>query len=139
MRRRTALGLSLALALTSIGSAAAVAQDGGWEAFEAGLKDKYAGKTIRVITINDPFVPAMVETNKLFTELTGAEVVVDGYGYDAVYEKEQLACQQQSNAYDVIVLDVPWTQAFDDCLEHLNDLSTRPTRRSSPTTTTSRS
>jgi multiple sugar transport system substrate-binding protein len=94
---------------------------GGWDAFTAGLKDKYAGKTLHVITINDPFQPAMEETNKLFTELTGAQVVVDGYGYDPVYQKEQLACQQQSNAYDVIVLDVPWTQAFDGCTEYLND------------------
>lgn len=99
----------------------ATAQSGGWDAFTAGLKDKYAGKTIHVITINDPFQPAMEQTNKLFTELTGATVVVDGYGYDAVYEKEQLACQQKSNAYDVIVLDVPWTQAFDGCTEYLND------------------
>ena len=113
---------ALGLALTMVAPMAAVtmAQDGGWEAFEASLADKYAGQTLRVITINDPFQPAMEEVNKLFTELTGAEVVVDGFGYDAVYEKEQLACQQQSDTYDVIVLDVPWTQAFENCTEHLN-------------------
>jgi multiple sugar transport system substrate-binding protein len=113
------VGLALAMVMST--GAFATAQSAGFEAFQAGLKDKYAGKTLHVVTINDPFVPAMIETNKLFTELTGAEVVVDGYGYDAVYEKEQLACQQQSSAYDVIVLDVPWTQAFDGCTEYLND------------------
>ena len=114
----TAVVLALTMVMTM--GAFTTAQDGGWEAFEASLADKYAGKTLRVITINDPFQPAMEEVNKLFTELTGAEVVVDGFGYDAVYEKEQLACQQESNTYDVIVLDVPWTQAFDNCTEHLN-------------------
>jgi multiple sugar transport system substrate-binding protein len=97
------------------------AQDGGWAAFEESLRDKYVGKTLRIVTINDPFVPAMEETNQLFTELTGAEVIVDGYGYDAVYQDEQLACQQQSQTYDVIVFDVPWAQAFDGCTEYLND------------------
>jgi multiple sugar transport system substrate-binding protein len=112
------VGLALTMVMTM--GAFTAAQDGGWEAFEASLADKYAGKTLRVITINDPFQPAMEEVNKLFTELTGAEVVVDGFGYDAVFEKEQLACQQESDTYDVIVLDVPWTQAFDNCTEHLN-------------------
>jgi multiple sugar transport system substrate-binding protein len=102
--------------------AIATAQGAGWDAFVAGLEGKYAGKTLNVITINDPFQPAMEETNKLFEELTGATVVVDGYGYDPVYEKEQLACQQGSSAYDVIVLDVPWTQAFVNCVDPLNDL-----------------
>jgi multiple sugar transport system substrate-binding protein len=114
-----ALGLASVMMASTGGIGAA--QSGGWEAFEDGLRDKYAGRTLRIITINDPFVPAMQETNRLFTELTGAEVVVDGYGYDAVYEREQLACQQQSSSYDVIVFDVPWTQAFDGCTEYLND------------------
>jgi multiple sugar transport system substrate-binding protein len=113
--------LGLATVMLATMGAFAAAQDGGWDAFEAGLKDKYVGKTLHVITINDPFQAAMEETNKLFTDLTGAEVVVDGYGYDPVYEKEQLDCQQQSSAYDVIVFDVPWTQAFDGCTEYLND------------------
>ncbi len=64
----------------------------------------------------------MQATAAKFTELTGAKVIIDAFGYDAVYQKEQLACQQNSAAYDVIVLDVPWTQAFVDCVDHLNPL-----------------
>ena len=79
----------------------------GWDAYVASLKDKYAGKEIRVISIEDPFIPAMQATAAKFTELTGAKVIIDAFGYDAVYQKEQLACQQNSAAYDVIVLDVP--------------------------------
>jgi len=113
-----AVGLALTLVVTM--GAVGTAQSDGFAAFEESLQGKYEGQTLRVITINDPFLPAMLETNKRFSELTGAEVVVDGFGYDAVYEKEQLACQQGSDTYDVIVLDVPWTQAFDNCTEHLN-------------------
>jgi multiple sugar transport system substrate-binding protein len=119
---KPAVVLGMAAMMVASTGAFATAQDGGWDAFVAGLQGKYAGKTLNVITINDPFQPAMEETNKLFEELTGATVVVDGYGYDPVYEKEQLACQQGSSAYDVIVLDVPWTQAFVNCTDPLNDL-----------------
>ena len=57
--------LGLASVMLATTGAIATAQSGGWDAFEAGLKDKYAGKTLRVITINDPFLPAMDETNKI--------------------------------------------------------------------------
>ncbi|MDQ3870980.1 MAG: extracellular solute-binding protein [Chloroflexota bacterium] len=133
-RRSTPIALALALSLlaacggggttgpaTGGGSSAAPAAP-GWEAFVNSLKNKYSGKTLRIITISDPFVPAMNKTTDEFTKLTGAKVVTDAFGYDAVYQKEQLACQQGSSAYDVIVFDVPWTQAFVNCTDHLNPL-----------------
>ncbi len=95
---------------------------GGWDAFVASLKGKYAGKSMRLVTIDDPFIGAMQAQAKEFETLTGAAVSIDKFGYDATYQKEQLACQQNSDAYDVIVLDVPWTQAFIDCVDHLNPL-----------------
>ena len=101
-------------------AAPASAAPGGFDAFAAGLKDKYAGAELRLITIDDPFIPAMQAEAQKWTELTGGKVTIDKFGYDAVYQKEQLACQQNSAAYDVIVLDVPWTQAFVNCVDHLN-------------------
>jgi multiple sugar transport system substrate-binding protein len=77
-----------------------------WNQFVTSLKGKYSGKTLHVIAISDPFVPAFQDMGKEFKSLTGANVVVDAYPYDAVY--------------DVIVFDVPWTQAFVPCTEHLN-------------------
>lgn len=114
------LGMALAMLVPAGGLVSA--QDSGWDAFVAGLKDKYQGKTLQMITISDPFVPALQAANKAFTELTGAQIVVDPFGYDAVYQKEQLACQQNNSQYDVVVFDVPWTQAFVPCVDHLNDL-----------------
>jgi multiple sugar transport system substrate-binding protein len=91
-----------------------------WKQFVASLKGKYTGKTLHVISINDPFVPAFQSMGSAFKSLTGASVVVDSYPYDAVYQKELLACKQHSKTYDVIVFDVPWTQAFVPCTDHLN-------------------
>lgn len=113
------LGMALAMLVPAGGLVSA--QDSGWDAFQAGLKDKWQGQTLHVVVISDPFVPAMLATNEAFTALTGAQVVVDAFGYDAVYQKEQLACQQNSSSYDVVVFDVPWTQAFVNCVDHLND------------------
>ena len=120
LKRVTAFGLATAMALSS--TTAVVGQSDAWEAFEASLEGKYDGQTMSLIVISDPFVPAMREMNERFRELTGAEVVVDALGYDAMYQKETLECQQGSDAYDVLVVDVPWTQAFVDCLDPLNEL-----------------
>ena len=122
MRSKLLVPVAIAgLMATAMSTGVAAQSSGGWDAFLAGLDGKYEGKTLHVITISDPFVPALQEVNQAFADLTGAQIVVDAFGYDAVYQKEQLACQQGSNAYDVIVFDIPWTQAFVDCTEHLND------------------
>jgi multiple sugar transport system substrate-binding protein len=114
-------GLALITVIPSGAVGQSPAASGGWDAFQAGLKDKYAGKTLHVVVISDPFVPAMQTINDEFTKLTGAQVVMDAFGYDPTYQKEQLACQQNNSSYDVVVFDVPWTQAFVNCVDHLND------------------
>jgi multiple sugar transport system substrate-binding protein len=48
----------------------------------------HEGKTLRIMTITDPFVDSIKKTKDGFTKLTGANVEVDGYGYDALHEKE---------------------------------------------------
>lgn len=120
-----ALGATAATATPSrsTGTAAGQANPGHaqlWRQFVASLKGRYSGKTLRVITISDPFVPAFNQMGAAFKKLTGANVVVDQFPYDAVYQKELLACKQRSKTYDVIVFDIPWTQAFVPCTDSLN-------------------
>jgi multiple sugar transport system substrate-binding protein len=135
-KRRLALALVLVALCAALGAAAATAtptkssavatHEGTpghgqlWKQFVASLKGRYSGKTLHVISINDPFVPAFQTIGRSFKSLTGANVVVDSFPYDAVYQKELLACKQHSKTYDVIVFDVPWTQAFVPCTDHLN-------------------
>lgn len=121
-----ALGAAAATATPTKSSAVSSRHQAGpghaqlWNQFVASLKGRYSGKTLHVITISDPFVPAFQAMGKAFKSLTGASVVADSYSYDAVYQKELLACKQRSKTYDVIVFDVPWTQAFVPCTDHLN-------------------
>ena len=91
-----------------------------WQRFTAGLKNKYAGKQLHLIMINDPFLPAFNKMADAFTALTGAKVSVDTFGYDATYQKEVLACGQNDKTYDIVVFDVPWTQKFVSCSDPLN-------------------
>jgi multiple sugar transport system substrate-binding protein len=98
----------------------AAAGSPAYKKFTDGLKQKYAGKSLRVISIADPFIPAFKQTAAEFSKLTGAKVTTDTFGYDAIYEKELLACKQGSKTYDVIVFDVPWTEAFVPCTEHID-------------------
>jgi multiple sugar transport system substrate-binding protein len=79
--------------------------------WDAELGD-WSGKTLKIIMIGDPWVGAFEEIDKEFEELTGAEVIVDAYGYDATHEKEVLDGTSQSSDYDVVVLDSPWVGEF---------------------------
>ena len=129
-----ALGAAVAVALGGrSGSSArtpaavptAAAAKGGdhdklWAAYVKSLKGRYQGKTLHIITISDPFVPAFQKMGEAFKSLAGANVVVDQFPYDAVYQKELLSCKQHSKTYDVIVFDVPWTEAFVPCTDHVN-------------------
>jgi hypothetical protein len=74
-----------------------------WQQFSSELKGKYAGKQIRLIMINDPFLPAFNKMTEAFSTLTGAKVSVDTFGYDPTYQKEVLACGQNDKTYDIIV------------------------------------
>ena len=91
-----------------------------WQQFSSQLKGKYAGKQVRLIMINDPFLPAFNKMTEAFSTLTGAKVSVDTFGYDATYQKEVLAYGQNDKTYDIIVFDVPWTQKFVPCTDPLN-------------------
>lgn len=107
------------LATSSVPASASDAHAAQFSQFSQALKGKYQGKTLRLIMINDPFVPAFNKMADAFGALTGAKVSVDTFGYDATYQKEVLACNQRDTGYDLIVFDIPWTQKFVPCTEPL--------------------
>jgi multiple sugar transport system substrate-binding protein len=100
--------LALLAAVAMLALASASAQDVDWQA-ELG---DYDGQTLRIIMIQDPWVDAFDVINARFEELTGANVVIDAFGYDETYNKEVLAGSSGSSEYDVIVLDSPWIGQF---------------------------
>lgn len=77
-----------------------------------GLKEKYAGKTLRIIGVKDPWLPAFNAMTKEFSDLTGAQVTFENYSYDDTYSKEILLGQQRSSSTDVIMFDLPWVGQF---------------------------
>lgn len=91
---------------------AAAAHSQLWSQFLSQLKGKYNGKTLHIIMINDPFLGAYTKMTDAFKALTGANVSIDSYAYDATYQKEVLAGDQKSGTYDIDVFDIPWTQKF---------------------------
>ena len=62
--------------------------------------------------IGDPWITAFNEVAPEFEKLTGAKIIVDGYGYDATHEKEVLEGSQKSSTTDIVVLDAPWVGQF---------------------------
>jgi multiple sugar transport system substrate-binding protein len=109
-----------ALAMRVAHSRVADAHGRLWAQFVKSLKGRYAGKTLHVIMISDPFVPAFQQMGSSFSTLTGAKVTVDQFAYDPTYQKEVLACTQRSSVYDLIVFDLPWMQKFVPCVDALN-------------------
>lgn len=105
--RKTALFASISAATLMLASAA-MAQNVDWKA-ELG---DHAGKTLRVMTITDPFIDSIKATKDGFTDLTGAKVEVDGFGYDALHEKELIVCSQNDSSYDVLLIDGIWIGEF---------------------------
>jgi len=83
-----------------------------WRQFVSSLKGKYTGKTLHVIMINDPFLPAFQKMSATFKSVSGANVVIDSYAYNPTYDKEVLAGTQHSSTYDITVFDLPWMQKF---------------------------
>lgn len=84
------------------------AQEIDWQA-ELG---DYEGQTLRIIMIQDPWVGAFDTINQEFTELTGADVIIDSYSYDQTYEQEVRLGTSKGDQYDVVVLDSPWVGQF---------------------------
>ena len=91
-----------------------------WAQFTKELKGKYNGKSMRIIMINDPFVPAFQKMIGNFESVSGAKVSIDQYAYNPTYDKEVLAGTQHSSTYDITVFDLPWMQKFVPYVDPLN-------------------
>lgn len=82
----------------------------------------YEGETINIIMIADPWVDQFNAVAPDFEALTGAEVVIDSYGYDQTYEQQVLEGSQESDSYDIFVMDSPWVGEFWEA-GYVNDLT----------------
>ena len=116
MKRFTQTAICTALACTAGG---AMAQEADWAAELSDLADT----RLVISTITDPFINSMENTVPAFTELTGAEVEVDGFGYDALHDRQLLGCSQRDGSTDVLVIDGIWMGEFVEagCLEPLDE------------------
>lgn len=83
-----------------------------YESFVKGLSGKYSGKTLKIIGIKDPWLPAFTKATDEFSTLSGATVTFENYAYDDTYSKQILLGQQKSSAADVIMFDIPWVGKF---------------------------
>lgn len=106
-----------AMALGLVLGAPAMAQD--WDS----VLGNHEGTTIRVQSIADPFIDAFNEISPGFTELTGAEVTLDSFGYDPLHERQILSCSQGSDEYDVLFIDGIWIGEFVEagCIEPVEE------------------
>ena len=106
--------LAMSLALAASG---AMAQDWG------NVLGDYSGATLRVQSIADPFISAFKEVSPGFTELTGADVTLDSFGYDPLHEKQILGCSQKSDDFDVLFIDGIWLGEFVEagCVDAVED------------------
>jgi multiple sugar transport system substrate-binding protein len=84
----------------------------------------HSGKTLRIQTIQDPFIDALKEISPKWSEVTGADVTVDGFGYDPLHEKQILSCSQKDSGYDVLFIDGIWVGEFVEagCIEPVENL-----------------
>lgn len=106
--RRT-LTASIALA---VGAGTAIAQDAD-----------LTGTTLAISTITDPFIDSMERSVPAFEEATSADITIEGFGYDALHDRQLLDCTQANGATDILVIDGIWMGEFVEagCLDPLED------------------
>lgn len=114
MRPTLLLGITAALL-----SGTALAQDVDWQS----LLGDHSGTTLRITTITDPFIDSLNETKGGFTELAGAEIEVEGFGYDPLHERQLLSCSQRDGSVDILIIDGIWMGEFVEagCLDSLEE------------------
>jgi len=83
----------------------------------------YSGQTLAVQVIQDPFIDSLKEVSPDWTAITGADVIVEGFGYDPLHEKQILACSQSDDQYDVLFIDGIWVGEFVEagCLDPVEE------------------
>ena len=73
---------------------------------------KHDGTKLRVQVIQDPFIDSLKKVSPTFEGVTGANVTVEGFGYDPLHEKQILSCSQKDGEYDVLFIDGIWVGEF---------------------------
>ncbi|MGO1770099.1 MAG: ABC transporter substrate-binding protein [Microbacterium sp.] len=86
--------------------------EAAFEAFADELDGKWEGKTLRIMGVKDPWLPAFQTMMTEFEALTGAKLTFENYSYDDTFSKEMLVGQQKSDEVDIIMFDLPWVGRF---------------------------
>lgn len=71
-----------------------------------------AGKTVRVLSVSDPYPKKLVELIPEFESKTGIKVELDLQGYTPAYQKITLDFLNKVSSYDVVSVDAPWVGEF---------------------------
>ena len=84
---------------------------------------EHDGTELRVQVIQDPFIDSLKKVSPTFEGVTGANVTVEGFGYDPLHEKQILGCSQKDGQYDVLFIDGIWVGEFVEakCIEPVQD------------------
>lgn len=88
------------------------ANEKAFASFVEDIDGKYSGKTLRIMGVKDPWLPAFQKMIDEFQSLSGASVTFENYSYDDTYSKEMLVGQQKSSEVDIIMFDLPWLGKF---------------------------
>lgn len=111
-------------AKATVDFAPTAANKAAFQKFTDSIKGKYAGKTLRIIGVKDPWLPAFNAMTSEFGALAGVQVTFENYSYDDTYSKEVLLGQQKSDSVDIVMFDLPWVGQFAETefVEPLDDL-----------------
>lgn len=109
MKRFASLLIALCLIVGMLGTASVATADS-------------STKTIKFLTVGDPYVGAIKTLLPEFTEKYGIEVVIDSVPYLDLHAKALLELAGDTGAYDLISVDIPWIGEFTEG-GHLYELS----------------
>ncbi len=90
------------------------ANKAAFESYTAELANKWEGRTLAIMGVKDPWLPAFQTMMTEFENLSGATVTFENYSYDDTYSKEILLGQQKSSDVDIIMYDLPWVGQFSE-------------------------
>ncbi|WP_192809455.1 extracellular solute-binding protein [Actinomadura rudentiformis] len=107
-KERPTAGQPIPLGLTHVVPASEQAK--AWRTFVAGLRDKWKGKTLRVISWDDNRVAGRLVPD--FERLTGAKVKMELHPYQTTYLLETFLGSSKSSSQDIFVIDMPWVGKF---------------------------
>jgi ABC-type glycerol-3-phosphate transport system substrate-binding protein len=88
------------------------------------LPRKFAGKTLRMMTGNDPVTMALARYSSRFTDATGAHIDFSYSGSNDRYQKMVLDLTSRANSFDVYTLAYQWKYEVAPYLADLSNIET---------------